>query len=67
MSCQISKKDEDFAAKAKTTFAVILAICLFFSALPIKADWESDANTRIENIRKRDAQISLVDVNDDPV
>lgn len=31
------------------------------------ADWKSDANARIESIRKRDAQISIIDVNGNSV
>ncbi len=40
---------------------------LFFSAVPVKADWESDANTRIEQNRKRDVQITVVDLEGYPV
>jgi len=45
----------------------VLAVCLLFSAAAVKGDWESDANTRIEQIRKRDAQITVVDSNGQPV
>jgi GH35 family endo-1,4-beta-xylanase len=42
----------------------------FISALvwsPCYGDWKSDANDRIEQIRKRNAEITVVDVNGDPV
>jgi GH35 family endo-1,4-beta-xylanase len=42
----------------------------FLSALawsPCYGDWKSDANARIEQIRKRNAQIKIIDVNGNPV
>ncbi len=44
-------------------FALILTAMLpglFFGADVVKADWKSDANDRIEQIRKRDVQITVV-------
>ncbi len=67
MSYQTRKRNWIFVPNAKTTLTAILMLCLFFSAVPVKGDWKSDANTRIEQIRKRNAQISLVDSNDDSV
>ncbi|MBN2021141.1 MAG: endo-1,4-beta-xylanase, partial [Sedimentisphaerales bacterium] len=50
---------------------VIILAFAFWTLLGLpamtKADWESDANTRIEQIRKRDAQITIVDSNGAPV
>lgn len=45
----------------------VLAVCLLFSESAVKGDWESDANTRIEQIRKRDAQITVLYLNSQPV
>ncbi len=42
-------------------------LCLFFPAVAVKGDWESEANARIEQIRKRDVQITVVDSNGYPV
>jgi len=51
----------------KSAIAGILVLCLFFPATATKGDWESDANARIEQIRKRDVQITAVDPNGSPV
>ncbi len=39
----------------------ILLLFLFFSASTTKGDWLNDANARIEQIRKRNVQITVVD------
>jgi GH35 family endo-1,4-beta-xylanase len=38
-----------------------------FVCPPCYGDWKSDANARIESIRKRNAEITVVDVNGQPV
>ncbi len=45
----------------------ILIFYLFFPASSVKGDWISEANARIEQIRKRNAQITVVDSNGNPV
>ncbi|MFA7486326.1 MAG: endo-1,4-beta-xylanase, partial [Phycisphaerae bacterium] len=47
-------------------FTAILLLCLFFGAMPAKA-WQTAANQRIEQIRKRDTQITAVDSFGNPV
>jgi len=51
----------------KVISGVVLALCLFLGGSTAKADWKSDANDRIEQIRKRNAQITVVDINGQPV
>ncbi|MBN1766120.1 MAG: endo-1,4-beta-xylanase, partial [Sedimentisphaerales bacterium] len=51
----------------KTTLIGSLLLILFISGTVVNADWESDANTRIEQIRKRDVQITVVDTEGYPV
>jgi len=54
-------------SNVKSTIAAVLVLYLFFPAAVTKGDWESDANARIEQIRKRDVQITAVDPNGSPV
>ena len=51
----------------KTVIAIIIVIHLFFSISAVKGDWKSDANARIERIRKRDVQITVIDSNETPL
>ena len=51
----------------KTAIAAIIVIHLFFSISAVKGDWVSDANARIERIRKRDVQITVTDSNGAPI
>jgi GH35 family endo-1,4-beta-xylanase len=55
----------------RVVFTVIsgafLALCLFLGGSTAKGDWKSDANARIEQNRKRNAQITVVDMNGQPV
>jgi len=53
--------------KRLSKFLSVLTICVFFLCAAAKGDWESDANARIEQIRKRNAQITVVDSNGQPV
>ena len=51
----------------KSSIAAILVLHLFFSVSAVKGDWESDANARIERIRKRSVQITVADSNGIPL
>lgn len=51
----------------KLFFLIGLVLSLLFSLVPVKADWEDDANARIEANRKRDVQLTIVDVNGLPL
>ena len=51
----------------KSAIIAILIFYLFSPASTVKGDWVSDANARIEQIRKRNAQITVVDSNGNPV
>jgi GH35 family endo-1,4-beta-xylanase len=53
--------------KTRPKFLAVLVICVFFSCVAAKGDWKSDANARIELNRKRNAQITVVDSNGQPV
>ncbi|MBN2591384.1 MAG: endo-1,4-beta-xylanase [Sedimentisphaerales bacterium] len=59
--------DYSFKINIKATILSIFAISLFLLTSSAKGDWVSDANTRIEQIRKRSAQITVVDSNGIPV
>ena len=56
-----------FKSNVKSIITAILLFCLFFPASAVKGDWVSDANARIEQIRKRNVQITVVDSNGSPV
>ena len=43
------------------------ALFLFLAGSTAKGDWESEANARIEQNRKRNAQITVVDIDGQPV
>ncbi len=45
----------------------MLALSLFFGGVTAKGAWQDDANNRIEQFRKRNAQITVVDMNGQPV
>ena len=64
---QHRRTERDFRMNVKSVFGKVLVFCLCFSGVVVRADWESDANTRIEQIRKRDAQITVVDTEGYPV
>ena len=51
----------------KSLTIAILILYLFSPAPTVKGDWVSEANARIEQIRKRNAQIKVVDSNGYPV
>ncbi len=51
----------------KPAIAAIIAILLFFPVSVVKGDWESEANARIEQVRKRDVQITVTDSNEAPI
>ena len=51
----------------KSTIVTSLLLCLFFSVATVLAAWEDDANARIESIRKRDVQITVIDANGSPL
>jgi len=51
----------------KAISGTFLALCLFLGGSTAKGDWKSDANARIEQNRKRNAQITVVDMNGQPV
>lgn len=54
-------------SKGRKLTSAILFFMLFSGIQEGWADWESDANARIEQIRKRDVQITIVDSEDNPV
>jgi len=60
-------RDSYWDLNAKSIFLVGLTLSLFFSLMPVRADWEDDANARIESNRKRDVQITVVDQNGSPL
>jgi len=51
----------------KSIFLIGVTLSLLFSLTPIKADWEDDANARIEANRKRDVQITVKDLGGAPI
>ena len=51
----------------KVLSGAVLVLCLFLGGSTAKGDWKSDANARIEQNRKRNAQITVVDMNGQPV
>jgi len=59
----VMKTSRIFKSFSRITIA-ILALCPFMA---VKGDWESDANVRIEQNRKRNAQIAVVDSQGQPV
>ena len=63
MSCRIY----DRVVITKSMFETALVLCLFLGGSAAKGDWKSDANARIEQNRKRNAQITVVDMNGQPV
>ncbi len=69
MKMRYQKHDRDsyWALNAKSILLVGLMLTLFFSLVPVKADWEDDANARIEANRKRDVQITVVDLEGYPI
>ncbi|MBN1392263.1 MAG: endo-1,4-beta-xylanase [Sedimentisphaerales bacterium] len=48
-------------------FYIYLFFIAAFVSLPCYGDWESEANARIESIRKRNTEITVVDSNGTPV
>lgn len=48
-------------------YRLYLLFIAFLSWSPCYGDWKTDANDRIEQIRKRNAEITVVDVNGNPV
>jgi GH35 family endo-1,4-beta-xylanase len=60
-------REHFWSLNTKSTVTTWLVLYLVISAVPVKADWKSDANARIESIRKRNAQITVVDSNSDPI
>jgi GH35 family endo-1,4-beta-xylanase len=65
MSINVSLSKSDTAGIQ--LFATAMILCILFSGSNVFADWESDANARIEQIRKRNAQITVVDSLGNPV
>ncbi len=51
----------------KNLFKYILVLYFSFEVSAVNGDWESDANSRIEQNRKRNAQITILNQNSDPV
>ena len=51
----------------KAVFETFLALCLFLGVSTVKGNWADDANNRIEQMRKRNAQITVIDMNGHPV
>ena len=63
----MSNRTHNRSVFTKVIFETFLALCLFLGVSTAKGDWKSDANDRIEQIRKRNAQITVVDMNGQPV
>ena len=45
----------------------MMALCLFLAGSTVKGAWQDDANARIEQIRKRNAEILVVDLGGNPI
>ena len=63
----MSHRTHNRIAFTKVVSEALLALCLFLGGSTAKGDWKSDANARIEQNRKRNAQITVVDMNGQPV
>jgi GH35 family endo-1,4-beta-xylanase len=63
----MNRKTHNHIVFTKTISGVFLALCLFLGSSTAKAAWQDDANNRIEQFRKRNAQITVVDMNGQPV
>ena len=63
----MNRKTHNHIVFTKTISGAFLALCLFFGGLTAKADWKSDANARIEQIRKRNAEITIIGTGGSPV
>jgi GH35 family endo-1,4-beta-xylanase len=61
------KMAHEQSAHAKSVTSVLTLCLLFGVAEAVRGDWKSEANARIEQIRKRNAEITVVDSNDQPV
>ncbi|MFA5423386.1 MAG: endo-1,4-beta-xylanase [Phycisphaerae bacterium] len=63
------KRDSEGSGLNKNySFVTILILSILLSAAPLyAADWEDDANARIEANRKRDANITVVDLGGQPI
>jgi GH35 family endo-1,4-beta-xylanase len=63
----MNRRTHNHIAFTKTISGAFLSLCLFLGGSTAKGDWKSDANARIEQNRKRNAQITVVDMNGQPV
>ena len=59
----MSSRTQNNIVIAKSIFKTILTLSVFLAGSTAKGAWQDDANTRIEQIRKRNAQITVVDMN----
>jgi GH35 family endo-1,4-beta-xylanase len=67
MSRQTHKQGDFLRRNAKSTIAAVLVLSLSFCEAVVKGDWRSDANARIEQMRERNAQITVLDSNGQPI
>ena len=50
----MSHKTHHRSVFTKAVFEAFLALCLFLGGSTAKGDWKSDANNRIEQMRKKE-------------
>jgi GH35 family endo-1,4-beta-xylanase len=67
MSQQTHNQGNFLRRNAKSTIAAVLVLSLSFCEAVVKGDWRTDANSRIEQIRKRNAQITVHDSSGQPI
>ncbi|MGD1043526.1 MAG: endo-1,4-beta-xylanase, partial [Sedimentisphaerales bacterium] len=63
----MNRRTHNHIVFTKTISGAFLALCLFLGGSTAKGAWQDDANDRIEQNRKRNAQITVVDMNGQPV
>jgi|GEM_PF-2006609 len=63
----MNRRTHNHTVFTKTISGAFLALCLFLGVSTAKADWKSDANARIEQIRKRNAEITIIGTGGSPV
>jgi GH35 family endo-1,4-beta-xylanase len=64
---ELSVGNRFFGKTIKRTTGIILFLLFLGQLVPVKADWKDDANARIEQIRKRNAEITILGTGSAPV
>ena len=67
MSHQTHNQGDFLRGSAKSTIAAVLVLSLSFCEAVVKGDWRTDANSRIEQYRKRNAQITVLGSSGQPI